>query len=123
MGQLVRFPAAEGSYDRLTEQQRLANIKAEQAEAVKIARAVLRAPERYTEDNLRDACVALRRWGDGFDHLTADAMVYAINRREQIARNRAKQTPAQIASTLNWPKIIAYGAVGAAIILAFTGWL
>lgn len=123
MGQLLRFPADAGIFDRLTEQQRLANIAAEQADAVRIARAVLRAPERYTDDNLRDACMALQRWGDGFDHLTADAMIDAINRRDQIARNRAKQTPAQIAREHNWPAILAYGAVGAVILLSLTGWL
>lgn len=125
MGQLLPFRATKDAYDRLTEQQRLANIAAEQADAVRIARAVLRAPERYTDDNLRDACIALQRWGDGFDHLTADAMIDAINRREQIARNRAKQTPAQIAREHRdrWPAILAYGAVGAVILLSLTGWL
>lgn len=125
MARLIAFPATEADFARLTEQQRLANIKAEQAEAVRIARAVLRAPERYTDDNLRDACVALRRWGGGFDHLTADAMIDAINRREQIARNRAKQTPMQVARahSSRLPEILIFGAAGAAILLAITGWL
>lgn len=125
MAQLLPFRASEAMLDRITEQQRLANIAAEQADAVRIARAVLRAPERYTDDNLRVACMALQRWGDGFDHLTADAMIDAINRRERIARNRAAQTPMAVAREHRdrWPAILAYGAVGAVFLLAFTGWL
>ena len=122
---VLRFPADEGMFNRLTEQQRLANIKAEQADAVRIARAVLRAPQRYSGDVLRDACAALQAWGDCFDHLTADAMIQALNQREQIARNKAAQTPKEVAMQHkdHWPEIMIWGAVIAAALLGATGWL
>jgi hypothetical protein len=124
MGQLVRLPTNPAALDRLTDRQRQANLREQQDDAVRIARAVLRAPERYTPDNVRDACTALRRWGDGFDRLLASQEVSRLQVREQIERNLAKQeTPAQIAMQHRdrWPAIIA-GGVAFAVVAGIWVW-
>jgi hypothetical protein len=120
-----RLALPESAYARLTDRQRAANIAEERAEHVQTARAILRGQERYSNDVLRDACSALQAWGDGFDHLTADAMIQALNRREWQARNLPQETPADVARGFahRWPEVLIWGAVIAAGMLAGTGWL
>jgi hypothetical protein len=126
MGQLLRLPIDQAAFTRLIQHERAANIAAERAEAVQNARAVLRSPKRHSDQVLRDACAVLTAWGDGHDHLTADAMVFAMNRREQLRLNEAKQlTSVRVAMQHRdrWPAIL-FGAAGlAALMLLLSGWL
>lgn len=115
---VLSFPTDDAMFARLTEQQRLANIAEERAEVVEDARAVLRGPDRHSPQVLRDACAVLQAWGDGNDYLTADAMIFALNKRERDRAHEAarQETSARIAlrHLPRWPAVLA-GAV------AFTG--
>ena len=79
------------------------------------ARAGLRSPDLYSDDELRDFCATLQsRWGDATDYLTADAMIYAINRREFIARNCPRpETSRDVLMGMRdrWDQIIVWGFV------------
>lgn len=126
MGQLLRLPIDEAAFTRLIQHERAANIAAERAVAVQNARAILRSPKGYPDVILRDACAVLTAWGDGHDHLTADAMIFAMNRREQLRLNEAKQlTSVRVAMQHRdrWPAIAGWGLLIAVAMLAGTGWL
>ena len=85
--------------ERLDDAARLADQAIWWGQQVQNARAALRIPDLYSDDELRDFCATLQsRWGDATDYCQADAMIFAINKREFIARNCPRQeTPAQIA--------------------------
>ena len=147
MGQVLRFPAPSAALDRIVARDRAENIAAERAQAVKAARdraeniaaeraqavkaarAVLRSPETFPDTILRDACAALQVWGDATDYMTADAMIFALNRRDRMRAHeearRAVETPAEVAAmhAHRWLAIIGGGALIAALMLAGTGWL
>jgi hypothetical protein len=126
MGQILRLPIDQAAFTRLIQHERAANIAAERAVAVKNARAVLRSPKRHSDQVLRDACAVLTAWGNGHDQLTADAMIFAMNRREQLRLNEAKQlTSVRVAMQHRdrWPAIAGWGLLTAAAMLAGTGWL
>ena len=126
MGQLVRLPLDVTVFDRFNAHQRNANIAAERADWVRIARQVLRSPKYYTDQELRDACATLQAWGDGSDYLTADAMILTLNRSErQRAHGAAQLTSARVAMRHRhrWPEVLIWGALGALALLAGTGWL
>ena len=129
MGQLVRLPLDVTVFDRLNAHQRNANIAAERADWVRIARQVLRSPKYYTDQELRDACATLQAWGDATDYLQADAMIFALNKRERDraheAAKAAAETPADVARRFahRWPEIVSWGAFVAVAMLSATGWL
>ena len=129
MGQLVRLPLDVTVFDRLNAHQRNANIAAERADWVRIARQVLRSPKYYTDQELRDACATLQAWGDGSDYLTADAMILTLNRKDRErahgAAKAAAETPADVARRFahRWPEIVSWGAFVAVAMLSATGWL
>ena len=129
MGQLVRLPLDVTVFDRLNAHQRNANIAAERADWVRIARQVLRSPKYYTDQELRDACATLQAWGDGSDYLTADAMILTLNRKDRErahgAAKAAAETPADVARRFahRWPEIVSWGAFVAVALLWATGWL
>jgi len=126
---VIRLPLDVTVFDRLNAHQRNANIAAERADWVRIARQVLRSPKYYTDQELRDACATLQAWGDATDYLQADAMIFALNKRERDraheAAKAAAETPADVARRFahRWPEIVAGGAVLAVLMLAGTGWL
>lgn len=111
---VIRLPVPEAAFDRIVARDREANIAAERVQAVKTARAVLRAPEAFTDAILRDACAALQAWGDATDYLQADAMIFALNKRERDQAHEAarRETSASIAlrHLPKWPALLA-GAV------------
>lgn len=112
MGQLIRLPLDTTVFDRLNAHQRNANIAAERADWVRIARQVLRSPKYCTDQELRDACATLQAWGDGSDYLTADAMIFTLNKRErEQAHAKAREA---FQPQHRWQDVLA-GAV------AFTG--
>lgn len=129
MGQLVRLPLDTTVFDRLNAHQRNANIAAERADWVRIARQVLRSPKYYTDQELRDACATLQAWGDGSDYLQADAMILTLNRKDREraheAARQAVETPDDVARRFarRWPEIVSWGAVLAVAMLSATGWL
>ena len=126
---VIRLPLDTTAYDRLNAHQRNANIAAERADWVRIARQVLRSPKYYADQELRDACATLQAWGDGSDYLTADAMIFALNKRERDraheAAKAAAETPADVARRFahRWPEIVSWGAFVAVALLSATRWL
>lgn len=119
MTALVRFPNTPADFQRLTERQRRDNL-------VEDARAVLRSPEAHPDRIILDACAVLQAWGDGTDWLTADAMIFAVNRRERLANADATrlETPREVAArhAHRWPALAVGSAVAALVLLQFTGW-
>ena len=126
---VIRLPLDVTVFDRLNAHQRNANIAAERADWVRIARQVLRSPKYYTDQELRDACATLQAWGDATDYLQADAMIFALNKRERDraheAAKAAAETPADVARRFahRWPEIVSWGAFVAVAMLSATGWL
>ena len=126
---VIRLPLDVTVFDRLNAHQRNANIAAERADWVRIARQVLRSPKYYTDQELRDACAALQAWGDATDYLQADAMIFALNKRERDraheAAKAAAETPADVARRFahRWPEIVSWGAFVAVAMLSAMGWL
>ena len=126
---VIRLPLDTTVFDRLNAHQRNANIAAERADWVRIARQVLRSPKYYTDQELRDACATLQAWGDATDYLQADAMIFALNKRERDraheAAKAAAETPADVARRFahRWPEIVSWGAFVAVAMLSATGWL
>ncbi len=115
---LLSMPLNEAACARLTHRQAVANIEADRAEWVAIARKALRLAEYQSATVLRDACAVLQTWGDATDYLQADAMIFALNKRERDRAHEAarRETSARIAlrHLPRWPAVLA-GAV------AFTG--
>jgi len=126
---VIRLPLDVTVFDRLNAHQRNANIAAERADWVRIARQVLRSPKYYTDQELRDACATLQAWGDATDYLQADAMIFALNKRERDraheAAKAAAETPADVARRFahRWPEIVSWGAFVAVAMLSATRWL
>ena len=126
---VIRLPLDVTVFDRINAHQRNANIAAERADWVRIARQVLRSPKYYTDQELRDACATLQAWGDATDYLQADAMIFALNKRERDraheAAKAAAETPADVARRFahRWPEIVSWGAFVAVALLWATGWL
>lgn len=126
MTAILPFPATEKMFARLTAQQAAASAAEEWAEAVADAQRIIDDPRGYTDDQLREICGAYMNSGAGGVHyLRAEQHIYAINRREQIARNKAAQTSWGVVEEhqSRWPEIILWGAVVATALLAATGWL
>lgn len=124
---LHHFPTDDAIFARLTEQQRLANLAEERAEAVETARYIIDHPHGYSDDQLRTACGFYMTHGNGGVHyLRADQHIYAINKREWQARNCPRpETPADVARSFahRWPEVLIGGAFGAVVLLAVTGWI
>ncbi len=127
MTAIIRFPADDAIFARLTERQRLANLAEERAEAVETARYIIDHPHGYSDDQLRTACGFYMTHGNGGVHyLRADQHIYAINRREWQARNCPRpETPADVARRFarRWPEVLIWGALGAVVILKVAGWV
>ena len=127
MTAIIRFPADDAIFARLTERQRLANLAAERAEAVETARYIIDHPCGYSDDQLRTACGFYMTHGNGGVHyLRADQHIYAINRREWQARNCPRpETSRDVVRRFahRWPEILSWGALGALALLWATGWL
>ena len=124
---VLSFPTDDAIFARLTEQQRLANLAEERAEAVETARYIIDHPHGYSDDQLRTACGFYMTHGNGGVHyLLADQHIYAINQREWQARNCPRpETPADVARRFahRWPEIVSWGAFVAVALLWATGWL
>lgn len=126
MPALLPFPATEAMFARLTDRQRELNRAEEYAEAVAEAQRIIDNPRGYTDAQLREVCAAYMAHGTGGAHyLRADQHIFAINRREQIARRKAAQSSWAVVKERRslWPQIIVWGAVVATAMLAATGWL
>lgn len=126
---LLSMPLNEAACARLTHRQAVANIEADRAEWVAIARKALRLAEYQSDAVLRDACAVLQAWGDATDYLQADAMILTLNRKEweraHEAAKAAAETPADVARRFahRWPEIVAWGAFVAVAMLSATRWL
>ena len=126
MTAVTYLPNLAAACDRITARQRAANIAEEHAEALSTARKVLANAERYPAQVVRDASDAAVLWGDGMDQQTAELEIFRLNRREWQARNCPRpETPADVARSFarRWPEVLIGGAVGAAVLLAVSGWL
>lgn len=123
------LPNIAAACDRITARDRAENIRVEAAEKLRDARAALRSPSFYSNDELRAFCVTLQQSDDpderGMDWLNADAMIQTLNRKEFIARNCPRpETPAQIAMRYR-PEMLAVarGVVLAALVAVAFGWV
>ena len=101
--------------ERLDDAARLADQAIWWGQQVQNARAALRSPDLYSDDELRDFCATLQsRWGDATDYCQADAMIFALNKRERDRAHEAarQETSARIAlrHLPRWPALLA-GAV------------
>ena len=99
--------------ERLDDAARLADQAIWWGQQVQNARAALRSPDLYSDDELRDFCATLQsRWGDATDYCQADAMIFALNKRErEQAHAKAREA---FQPQHRWQDVLA-GAV------AFTG--
>lgn len=146
MTAIIAFPSTRATFARLTLRQRDRNVAEEQAETralIDLAKRIIDDPRGYTDAQLREVCGAYmdipqEAGGGGVHYLRADQHIFAINRREKIARNRAAfaaqqaalaaeadETPIRIAMQhrRQWPQIVGWGVVGAVVLLGGTGWL
>jgi hypothetical protein len=101
--------------ERLDDAARLADQAIWWGQQVQNARAALRSPDLYSDDELRDACATLQsRWGDATDYCQSDAMIFALNKREFIARNCPRpETSRDVLMGMRdrWDQIIVWGFV------------
>lgn len=101
--------------ERLDDAARLADQAIWWGQQVQNARAALRSPDLYSDDELRDFCATLQsRWGDATDYCQADAMIFALNKREFIARNCPRpETSRDVLMGMRdrWGEIIVWGFV------------
>lgn len=124
------LPNIAAACDRITARDRAENIRVEAAEKLRDARAALRSPSFYSNDELRAFCVTLQQSDDpderGMDWLNADAMIQTLNRKEFIARNcPGPEKPAQIAMRYR-PQLLAVGAglmLAGVVAVAFNVWV
>lgn len=114
---------ARAKAEHVAEEAQLEAVRAERAEWVSKARATLRHPEHMPAQILRDACAVLQAWGDGTDYLEADAMIFALNRRERMqAHDAAREERARIAMQGKQLGAVAFGVlVTVAVIVALHG--
>lgn len=84
------------------------------AELVKHARAILRRPDRHSHEDVLTACYYAKQFGDEDDKALA-----------KRARQDAAETSADVARRFahRWPGVLIWGALGAFVLLAGTGWL
>lgn len=110
---LRHLPGMKARCARITANAHAERDADDRAEWVRKARATLRHPEHMPAQILRDACAVLQAWGDGTDWLEADAMLFALNKRERMrAHDAARETSARIAMRhlRRWPEIVIGGA-------------
>lgn len=130
------LPNVGQACDRMTARAKAENEAEERQASVERARRIIRKPKGYTDGQLRTACGFYMTHGDGGpDYLLADQHLFAINKRQQIARNRAKaaalfhepadETSARIAKRFR-PQMLAMGAgltLAALVAVAFNMWV
>ena len=116
--------------ERLDDAARLADQAIWWGQQVRNARAALRSPDLYSDDELRDACATLQsRWGDATDYMTADAMIYALNQREQMQRHAVAQEAVETSRDVlmgmrdRWGEILLCAGIGGVVLLKLTGWV
>lgn len=102
-------------------------IAAERAQAIADCKRIIDDPRGYDDAQLREVCGFYMTHGNGGDHyLRADAHIFAINKREFIARNCPRpKTSMEVAMQHKdrWPEILIYAAIGAVVILKVAGWV
>ena len=112
---ILAFRTTPETFTRLTERQRAANIAAERAQAIADCKRIIDDPRGYTDAQLREVCGFYMTHGNGGDHyLRADAHIYAINKREFIARNCPRpETSRDVLMGMRdrWDQIIVWGFV------------
>lgn len=93
---MVWMPNLAEACDRINARAKAENEAEELARRVESARRIIRKPRGVSDNQLRTACGFYMSHGDGGpDYLLADQHLFAINRREQVARNRAKAAARQ----------------------------
>ena len=129
MTALVRFPNTAADFQRLTERQRRANIKAEREANLDTARAVLTDADAYSVQDVRAAIILLESRGDGrCDLLLAHQETHRLIRRERLARAEAArlavETPADVAArhAHRWPALAVGSVLVALALLQASGW-
>lgn len=120
-------PRLADACDRINARAAAENIAAERAQAIADCKRIIDDPRGYTDAQLREVCGFYMTHGNGGDHyLRADAHIFAINKREFIARNCPRpKTSMEVAMQHKdrWPEILIYAAIGAVVILKVAGWV
>jgi CHASE3 domain sensor protein len=127
MTALIRLPDMDVRCARITarakaahetEEAQLAAVKAERAEYVRSARAVLNHPEHQPTDVLRAACSVLESWGDTLDYQRANEVLHVLPRLESLERHRAARIAVARETALrkrDWVLAACWGVVFAAV--------
>lgn len=91
-----------------------------------LAERIIDKPAHIPDAVLRKVCdFRMKRGGGGVHYLRADQHIFAIDRRERIARNKAAQSSWAVVKEhrSQWLQVLFWGAVVATAMLAATGWL
>ncbi len=100
---LAFLPDMSARMSRIVRNAKAENDAEERQASVERARRIIRKPNGYTDGQLRTACGFYMTHGDrGPDYLLADQHLFAINKRQQIARNRAKAAARVAAGAAAW---------------------
>lgn len=88
-------PRTADCCDRINARAAAENVAAERAQAIADCKRIIDDPRGYDDAQLREVCGFYMTHGNGGDHyLRADAHIFAINKREFIARNCPRPEPA-----------------------------
>ncbi|MBA3912158.1 MAG: hypothetical protein C0524_20325, partial [Rhodobacter sp.] len=91
---ITYHPRVAMGRDRINARAAAENIAAERAQAIADCKRIIDDPRGYTDAQLREVCGFYMTHGNGGDHyLRADAHIFAINKREFIARNCPRPEP------------------------------
>ena len=108
-------PRLADACDRINARAAAENIAAERAQAIADCKRIIDDPRGYTDAQLREVCGFYMTHGNGGDHyLRADAHIFAINKREFIARNCPRpETSRDVLMGMRdrWDQIIIWGFV------------
>ena len=119
MNTVRNLPNMEARMDRITAQQRAANI----AQDLTDARNMLRSPSFYDTPNLRWACSILETYGDGGDYMLADQMIQALNLKERQDAHATVRRRFVDGYQPDRPKPKDRGLAILVAVLAMAGWL
>lgn len=96
-------------------------IAAERAQAIADCKRIIDDPRGYDDAQLREVCGFYMTYGNGGDHyLRADAHIFAINKREFIARNCPRPEPEPVIS--EHAKQLAALVIGGLLAIALAVW-
>ena len=114
-------PRTADCCDRINARAAAENIAAERAQAIADCKRIIDDPRGYDDAQLREVCGFYMTYGNGGDHyLRADAHIFALNKREFIARNCPRPEPEPVIS--EHAKQLAALVIGGLVAVALAAW-